>query len=33
MLMIGDVEMKERWSGIFWNEEIRRKCEVVDIAG
>ena len=25
--------MKESWSEILWNEEIRRRCEVVYIAG
>jgi hypothetical protein len=24
--------MKESWSEILWNEEIRRRCGVVDIA-
>ena len=24
--------MKENWSDTLWNEEIRRRCEVVDIA-
>jgi hypothetical protein len=24
--------MKESWSEILWNEEIRRRCEVVEIA-
>jgi hypothetical protein len=24
--------MKESWSETLWNEEIRRSCEVVDIA-
>jgi hypothetical protein len=23
--------MKESWSGILWNKEIRRRCGVVDI--
>jgi hypothetical protein len=23
--------MKESWSETLWNEEIRRRCEVVDI--
>jgi hypothetical protein len=24
--------MKESWSEIVWNEEIRRRCEMIDIA-
>jgi hypothetical protein len=24
--------MKESWSETLWNEEIRRRCEVIDIA-
>jgi hypothetical protein len=33
-MMYGHVieEMKESWLETLWNEEIRRRCEVVDIA-